>query len=231
MTNRRLIVNADDFGQSPGVNRGIIQAYEKGVVTSASLMVRWPASAQAAAYAREHPKLSVGLHLDLGEWSFQEGAWRPLYQVVSLQDAAAIKEALLRQLQAFRALVGANPTHLDSHQHLHSREPVRSVVHEIATDRGFPLRHSSGIQYCGSFYGQTSQGEPLPQAITFDSLVKILSDLKPGITELGCHPGLGEDMHTMYSAERRQELEVLCDPRLGAVIEASGIKLCSFVTC
>jgi predicted glycoside hydrolase/deacetylase ChbG (UPF0249 family) len=62
-------------------------------------------------------------------------------------------------------------------------------------------------------------------------MVKILSDLKAGITELGCHPGLGEDIHTMYSAERRQEVEVLCDPRLGAVIEALGIKLCSFVTC
>jgi len=41
---RFLIVNADDFGQSPGINRGIIKAHADGIVTSVSLMVRWPAS-------------------------------------------------------------------------------------------------------------------------------------------------------------------------------------------
>lgn len=47
-----MIVNADDFGLSPGVNRGIIQAHEHGIVTSASLMVRRAAAYQAAQYAR-----------------------------------------------------------------------------------------------------------------------------------------------------------------------------------
>jgi predicted glycoside hydrolase/deacetylase ChbG (UPF0249 family) len=63
-----LIVNADDFGQSPGINRGIIEAHEQGIVTSASLMTRWLAAGEAALYAKQFPKLSVGLHLDLGEW-------------------------------------------------------------------------------------------------------------------------------------------------------------------
>src|SRR5260370_3831130 len=79
---RYLIVNADDFGQSPGVNRGIIEAHERGIVTSASLMVRWPAAAEAAAYARLHPRLSVGLHLDFGEWVCRGGGWARPYQVV-----------------------------------------------------------------------------------------------------------------------------------------------------
>jgi predicted glycoside hydrolase/deacetylase ChbG (UPF0249 family) len=63
---RCLIITADDFGRSPGVNRGIIAASEGGIVTSASLMVRWPAAA-GAAYARERPDLALGLHFDLGE--------------------------------------------------------------------------------------------------------------------------------------------------------------------
>ena len=46
------IVNADDFGQSPGITRGVIAAHERGIVTSASLMVRWPSANEAAAYAR-----------------------------------------------------------------------------------------------------------------------------------------------------------------------------------
>jgi hypothetical protein len=64
---RRLIVTADDFGRSPGINRGIIAANEVGIVTSAKFMVRWPAAAGAAAYARERPDLALGLHFDLGE--------------------------------------------------------------------------------------------------------------------------------------------------------------------
>jgi predicted glycoside hydrolase/deacetylase ChbG (UPF0249 family) len=77
---RRLIVNADDFGLCHGVNRGIIETFERGILTSASLMVRYPAAAEAAAYARLHPELSVGMHLDLGEWVFKEGEWIPLYR-------------------------------------------------------------------------------------------------------------------------------------------------------
>src|SRR2546421_12651751 len=85
-----LIVNADDFGLSPGVNRGIIKAHEQGIVTSASLMVRWPAAGAAAVYSREHPGLSIGLHVDLGEWVFREDNWDCLYEVVRLADSAGV---------------------------------------------------------------------------------------------------------------------------------------------
>src|SRR6185312_13088245 len=77
---QRLIVNADDYGRSAGINRGIATAHEQGIVTSASLMVRWPDAEQAARYARERPALSVGLHVDLGEWTYQDGnGWLPVY--------------------------------------------------------------------------------------------------------------------------------------------------------
>ena len=70
---RRLIVNADDFGQTAGINEGIIQCSERGIVTSASLMVRWPSARAATEYARAAPALSVGLHIDLGEWAYRNG--------------------------------------------------------------------------------------------------------------------------------------------------------------
>jgi len=62
---RRLIVNADDFGASPGINRAVIQAQREGILTSASLMVNEPAFADAVALARQNPRLGVGLHLAL----------------------------------------------------------------------------------------------------------------------------------------------------------------------
>src|SRR5260370_12455273 len=89
---RSLIVNADDFGQSPGVNRGIVQAFEEGIVTSASLMVRWPAAEPAAAYGIAHPNLSLGLHLDLGEWICPGDAWTPVYDAVPLDNPTTVAQ-------------------------------------------------------------------------------------------------------------------------------------------
>ena len=226
---RYLIVNADDFGQSDGINQGVVKAYERGIVTSASLMVRWPAASAAAAYARAHPNLSLGLHIDLGERICRSGEWVFLYIVVPLQDMAAVADEVSRQLVAFRHLVGKDPSHLDSHQHVHHREPVRSILLDAAHKLGVPLRHfSQKVCYRGDFYGQTTEGAPLPAAISVVALIHILATLPAGLTELGCHPGEGIDLYTMYCAEREQEVKVLCDPRIHAAVRAMGIELRSF---
>ena len=110
---RTLIVNADDFGQSAGITRGVIEAHERGIVTSASLMVLWPASALAAAYARGRPAMSGGLHVDLGEWLYLGGTWRTRYQRVDLNDPAAVEREVRMQLERFRDLIGRDPSHLE----------------------------------------------------------------------------------------------------------------------
>jgi chitin disaccharide deacetylase len=226
---KHLIVNADDFGQSPGVNRGIIAAHERGIVTSASLMTRWLAVGEAALYAKEHPELSVGLHLDLGEWTYREGNWLALYTVVPLDEIEAVTREIADQLATFRRLIGKNPTHIDSHQHVHLREPARSALFDVAHDLHVPIRQlSHEIHYCGNFYGQTVDGYPLPDHISFERLVEILARLPEGLTELGCHPGEANDLNTMYRKERSEEIKVLCDPRLQAAIRTLGIRLCSF---
>lgn len=228
---RYLIVNADDFGQSPGVNRGIIAAYEGGIVTSASLMVRWPAAAEAAAYSRQHPNLSLGLHVDFGEWACRGGHWRQLYEVIPSHDTTAVADEVARQLTTFRHLVGKEPTHIDSHQHVHHGEPLRTVLDAVARELAVPLRHgSAAIRYCGDFYGQTAHGAPYPDAISVDGLIKVLGTLTPGCTELGCHPGVGHDLDTMYCSERAEEVKVLCDPRVRISIVTMGIELRSFLT-
>lgn len=227
---RCLIVNADDFGRSRGVNRGIIQVHESGIVTSASMMVRWPAAAEAGTYGREHPGLSLGLHFDCGEWARRDdGTWVPVYEVVPVDDARAVADEVNRQLAIFRHLVGSDPTHVDSHQHVHRREPLRSVLTEVAHGLGIPLRHyAPKVHYCGDFYGQTARGLPSHEVISVDGLIEILLALPPGVTELACHPGLDDELESTYLGERAKEVKVLCHPQVRATIVAEGIELRSF---
>jgi predicted glycoside hydrolase/deacetylase ChbG (UPF0249 family) len=223
-----LIVNADDFGQSNGINLGIMEAFENGILTSASLMVRWPFAEAAASYARKHPKLSVGLHVDLGEWAYHQGKWMPLYEVVSRDNSAAVREEVHRQLGTFRNLMGREPSHIDSHQHVHCTDPLRSVLMDIAHSLRAPLRLYSNVHYCGGFYGQTADGTSLSDHISIKALKNLLIELVPGTTELGCHPAKFVDFDGMYTIERLQELAVLCDHRIGDFLAKNKIELSSF---
>lgn len=226
---RFLIVNADDFGLSPGVNRGIIQSMERGTVTSASLMVRWPAALEAADYGREHPIFSIGLHVDLGEWIFREGHWTALYEVVDQNNRTAVWDEVHRQLDAFQRLLGRNPTHIDSHQHVHFRGETHSVLGRVAEDLRIPLRHfCPGVQYCGDFYGQDGRGHFFHKAIDTAALLAILDRIPPGVTELACHPGFANDIDSMYRDERSMEILALCSPEVRRAIEEKKIQLCSF---
>jgi len=225
---RCLIVNADDFGQSPGVTEGILTAHQHGIVTSTSLMVRWPGAADAVLRARQFPSLSVGLHVDLGEWRWQDGRWDPVYEVVNLDDPAAIAQEVARQFEQFEALCGHPPTHVDSHQHTHTRQ-AKAVVIDLARRYGIPVRHySTKVKYSGAFYGQTGEGAPLPELIRVPALVEVLQQLPAGLTELGCHPSTREDLVTVYSAERLVEVATLCDPAVRAALDRSGVQLMNF---
>jgi predicted glycoside hydrolase/deacetylase ChbG (UPF0249 family) len=224
---RVLIVNADDFGLSGGVNAGIVEAHEHGIVTSTSLMVRKPAAEQAVALARGLPSLAVGLHIDIGQWDYEEGEWRVAYERCSAHDRAAVEEECRDQLEAFRSLLGRDPSHLDSHQHTHMSEPVASVAEALTAELGVPLR-DRGIRYEGGFYGQSGRGEAFPEGITSERLIELIEALPVGVTELGCHPGLGMRDESSYAIEREQELHVLCDPRAREAIERERIALRSF---
>jgi len=227
---RILIVNADDFGLSTGVNRGIVEAHLYGIVTSASAMVRPAAAVEAARLASRLSQLSVGLHVDLGEWVYRDGVWRALYEVVPLEaGAAAVETEVRRQLSAFVELFGRSPTHLDSHQHVHRHEPLRSILRRVAAELDVPLRHEDPrIAHRGEFYGQTGRGEPFPEGISVDAMMKFLDALPVGTSELGCHPGLGDCRESVYRSEREREVRPLCHPSVRRALYRAGIRLCSF---
>jgi probable F420-dependent oxidoreductase len=226
-----LIVNADDFGQSLGINNGVIRAHEEGIVTSATLMVRWPAAPHAAEYARSRTNLSVGLHLDLAEWAYEmdDQRWFKRYEVAPADDESAVSAEIERQLDLFVWLLGRPPTHLDSHQHVHLAEPVSKLLLRAGRRLGVPVRHlMPGPIYNGSFYGQDNRGFPHPEAISVDSLIRIIEGLPTGVTELACHPGANSDLETAYGSERVTEVATLCSPNVRATLNKNGVELSSF---
>jgi chitin disaccharide deacetylase len=112
---------------------------------------------------------------------------------------------------------------------VHRDDLIRDVVIDWARELSIPVRHfTAGVAWCGAFYGQTATGDPLPELITVPTLLRILSDLPDGFTELACHPALFVDFESVYGGERVSELTTLCDPQVVAAIESLGIDLCSF---
>ena len=146
---KRLIVNADDFGFTRGVNAGIIRAFKDGILTSATLMANGDAFDEAVAMARANPKLGVGCHLV----AVGGRPVAPPAEISSLVDADGLLPRTLTDLlrllvrgrvriehverefgaQVTRLLnAGIRPTHLDSHKHSHTQPVVMTALARVA---------------------------------------------------------------------------------------------------
>lgn len=212
-------MNADDLGADEGTNRGILAAHERGLVTSASLMVDMPGARCAVQAAREHPQLGLGLHV-----SFTAGP-----RIPDPDDLGAQRQELERQLDRFTELTGQMPTHIDSHHHVHRRTDVAPLFLELCRNHRIPLRGFSGITYVGNFYGQWVHGETDLRHISPEYLISLLKDIAPGFSELACHPGdHGATFDPVYDWQRQVELESLTDARVRAAATREGIRLISY---
>lgn len=214
---RRLIVNADDLGYDPEIDRGILEAHARGLVTSATAMVLTPFA--PAALAAAPATLGLGLHAVLDP----------------ALDEAAARDELLRQLERFEALRGAAPTHLDSHKHAHARPAILAAVAGVAAARRLPVRamdaplrealRRRGVATTDAFLGDAARRP----AWTEPALLAALQGLGEGVTELMAHPGYRPSVaRTSFGVEREEELRALTAPGARAAVEAAGIRLCSF---
>jgi hypothetical protein len=206
-----LIINGDDFGMSDGINRGIVDAHRRGILTSANLLVNGRASEEAALLGRRRPTLSVGLHLDL--------------------DAveSELPGELERQIARFYSLVGAAPTHVDSHHDVHQDPRVLPYGSAWAREARVPLRGHSGIRHLSKFYRQWG-GETRLEQVDVEALLRLLeTEVAEGVTELTCHPGYsGPCLASRYAAEREVELKTLCNPRVRQAIPDNNIRIIGF---
>ena len=151
----RLIINADDFGLCESVNKGIVEAHTKGILTSTTIMTNMPAADQAVELAKNLPTLGVGVHLNLtsgkpvcqdaimnylldaeGNFSLSPGKLA-LASLITGKVRTAIETELASQIQ-WLIDKDIKPTHLDSHKHIHSFPSIFPIVCRLAKRFGIP---------------------------------------------------------------------------------------------
>jgi hopanoid biosynthesis associated protein HpnK len=150
---RRLIVNADDFGRSPSINRAILRAHREGILTTASLMVNELACAEAVALSRENPGLGVGLHLTLlcghsalpaaripglvnsrNEFT-NNPSGAGLRYFFQKRLRGQLRDELHAQFDRFHA-TGLPLDHVNGHLHLHLHPVVFDILMQDASELG-----------------------------------------------------------------------------------------------
>jgi predicted glycoside hydrolase/deacetylase ChbG (UPF0249 family) len=158
---RELIVNADDFGRSPGVSRGILKAHRQGIVTSTTVMINQQGVDVQLQEALNRTELGIGLHLAFT-------AWRPVLppsRVPDLVDRQGhfldqhtiwaqaesiplrqLRDELTAQVDRFTELAGHPPDHLDCHHFVHLYPPFFALYADLAARLGLPLRAPFPVQ-------------------------------------------------------------------------------------
>ncbi|WP_066056174.1 chitin disaccharide deacetylase [Robertmurraya korlensis] len=177
----QLIVNADDFGFSSGVNYGIIDTHLNGIVNSATMMMNMEGTEHAIQLAKEHPSLQVGIHLvltcgkpllhDVSSLTNEEGSFHSLSDLHSKKGTVLLEEVereWTAQIEKFLRS-GVPLTHTDSHHHVHTIEELLPVVQRLSKKYNLPVRTNGLERIKGvepfsdlalfDFYGDGVEGE------------------------------------------------------------------------
>lgn len=195
-----LIVNADDFGYSYSINKGIIEAHTKGIVTSTSVMVDTIAADEARDLTK-FPDLSVGLHFEL-------------------KEVVNVDAELKRQLDKFVAIVGKSPDHIDTHKRHTTDEGIKEVLEDYATTHNIPVRNFSA-KHIGSFGIYSND-------CSVARLERSIDEATDQYNELMTHAGYSDDYlreHSSYNDPREDELKSICSPDIKDYIQQKGLVL------
>ncbi len=223
MKEKLLLVNADDFGYANGVDRGIIDAHVRGIVTSTSVMIRGGETLSMQILSN-FPRLSAGLHFFIEDKEFET----MLRSRAPLRDSTLIwvSEELERQWMLFETIIGRVPSHIDSHHNIHFHPQIMEIMTDYGLKNSVPIRNTYARKLITDFYGGRGTGNK--DRVGVDALLKILMHLSYGVTELVCHPGLADAKlkeKSSYADLREVELRTLTDAIIVDFIHTSGIKL------
>ncbi|MBC7699789.1 ChbG/HpnK family deacetylase [Aquabacterium sp.] len=258
---KSLIVTADDYAMSPAIDEGILALVHAGRVGATSCLVlspRWPEAARSLT-RQVLAQCHVGLHLDLTEFAAHPQALgRLILKACARQlDPAALRQAIVAQLDRFEATLGQAPHYVDGHQHVHQLPQVRQCLVQVLAQRypaGGPrpwLRISDARVaqgWKGRLIAALGSG-PLRRLArqqgfaTTDRLLGVydfdghapryltrLAHWLPhtqGVTALMCHPAARLDESDPLGAARWAEYQVLKGPDFAALLQREQLGLVS----
>jgi predicted glycoside hydrolase/deacetylase ChbG (UPF0249 family) len=248
---KRLIVNADDFGLTPGVSRGILEAGRRGIVTGTTLLVnRDIPSAQIEELQASGMGVGVHLNLTLGApvsnprrvASLVDAEGRFIRDAREAAARACTDEARIElgnQIDVFRKIMGRFPTHLDTHHHVGRYDPILDLVLGFARALKVPVRSQddtvrSAARRLGLRTPDHFMGESGPEPYwSRERTVAHLDALPAGLSEFMTHPGYFDDdlAYSRYGRQRETELAGLTAAEAKQAVERHGIRLVHFGTC
>lgn len=220
----KLIVNADDFGYSRGVNFGIMDAHKSGIVNSTTMMMNMLGTGHAIELAKENPTLKAGIHLvltcgkpllkNVPSLIDENGDFKRLNRIKEFNDIhlTDLENEWTAQIEKFLAS-GLVPTHLDSHHHVHGIKEFYPIIKKLAVKYDLPVRLTEnrleGVKpftdmFFGDFYGET-----IPEDY-FKRLGEKAADGQS--VEVMCHPAYLDDevmKNSSYNIMRLRETSIL----------------------
>jgi chitin disaccharide deacetylase len=247
---RKVVFNADDFGLSAGVSRGIIHSCKNGVVRSTSVMVNMPGIEDCVEILKTCPELDTGIHVNLtfgppvseaetipslagsnGLFSVKPG------RISEEVDPDDLHREIIAQVRRAYEL-DLNPSHLDSHHHAHHLDNrICDILVKVATEYDLAMRNNDdgmrdklqkrGIptptHFVSSFFGSDS--------INRKTLEAFIESLPDGISEIMCHPGYVDQelrSKSSYTGSREVELKLLTDPEIFEMMKYYDVSLVSY---
>jgi predicted glycoside hydrolase/deacetylase ChbG (UPF0249 family) len=246
---RRLIVNADDFGFTPDVNLGILEAHRTGILTATTLMANGDAFDDAVRIARATATLDVGCHLVL----IGGRSLLPPHAALPTSVPELLRALAMRRLRVYDELAaqvrkilaaGLHPTHLDTHKHTHLAPPVLDAVARISEEFEIRwVRRLFDVPALGWLFQRVLTrhgcrttdhftGFRLTGRFGAPELVRLIRDLPDGLTEFMCHPGhCGQALRrapTRLKESRERELQALTAPETRQALRDCGVELIDY---
>jgi predicted glycoside hydrolase/deacetylase ChbG (UPF0249 family) len=223
-----LIVNADDFGLTRGVNEGILRGHREGLITATTILADAAAFEHAAALARQTPSLDVGVHLVLWPDGMR---FLPFFGRALTWSRSKVEKEFTRQVQKV-VDAGLRPSHLDTHKHTHLFPQVMSAMVRVA--RRYDIHWLRRPVRAGAVrrYGLCTADHFVTTRPTAQSVPRVIRGLRPGITEWMTHSGNYDPeldkIPTRLRRQRQVELEALCAPEARSQLTQRGVKLVTF---
>jgi len=237
----KLIVNADDFGLSRGVNYGIVDAYLNGILTSTTLMVTMPGLMHAIELSKQHPGLKVGLHLNIAlgtpltegkSLTDSQGQFIKPNQLPSdhVYDEEEVYRELEAQYEKFVFMMKRKPTHLDSHLFTSDLiDVMNTCARRLANTYQIPLRNNDipGFNHVRFLQFRTYHAS-MGLEYFYDHIDDIVTH---EYSELMTHPAYMDSFimsQSSYNLQRLEELDFLTSEKTLNLIKEYKIELISY---